>query len=392
MASGARSFEMVASYRDAEGRQTYTIEVEGARFDVVQISAGWLHTCAVATNGSAWCWGINNAGQLGNGTQTTSAKPVPVSGLQSGVSRIVAARYHTCAIQNGAAKCWGLNSSTGIPGNGVTGSSVSYTPTTVTGLETGVTHLSTSNTHSCAVRSGGAYCWGSGSWGALGNGSTASKPAAVAVSGLSSGVTDIKVGIWFSCAIHSGVMKCWGYNQHGELGDGSVLNKTTPSLVQGMSGVSHISTGSQHACAIKEGTAYCWGNRSNGALGDGECTNCTANRTTPFPVVGLSSGVTSISAGDSFTCAAHNGAAKCWGLGTGGRLGLADGPAYSSFSTPRQVSGLSSGVSVLSDALYTHMCALHDGAAKCWGYDGYGQLGRGVITAVSDRPDNVLPP
>src|SRR5690606_1575630 len=76
---------------------------------VTAVSAGNLHTCAVA-DGSAYCWGSDTAGQLGNGDGGNSSVPVEVGGLLTGktVTSITTGQNHTCAIADGAAYCWGV--------------------------------------------------------------------------------------------------------------------------------------------------------------------------------------------------------------------------------------------------------------------------------------------
>ncbi len=130
-----------------------------------RIVAGTDLSCAVLDDGSAWCWGYNNYGQLGNGSTQSADRPQQV--LASGVTDISAADSHVCAVQNGAVKCWGWNQR-GQLGNGTAGN-VSATPVAATGLESGVTAVAVGSAHSCALKAGTTYCWGTNQHAELGN-------------------------------------------------------------------------------------------------------------------------------------------------------------------------------------------------------------------------------
>jgi hypothetical protein len=300
------------------------------------ISAGGLHTCALRSTGAMDCWGENEFGELGDGTSAEKTTPTAVSGLSSGVTAVSAGYVYTCALTRAhGVYCWGENLS-GQLGDGTT--TEKTTPTAVSGLSSGITAISASAEHTCALTSaGGVKCWGANESGQLGDGTTTNKATPTVVSGLSSGVTAISAGGYHTCALTSaGAVKCWGYNADGQLGDGTTTNKITPAAVSGLSsGVTAISAGLLHTCALRgSGGLQCWGENELGQLGDGT----TTNKTTPTDVSGLSSGVAAINAGYYHTCALTSvGRVKCWGYNHFGELG--DG-TNTNKTTPTDVSGL----------------------------------------------------
>lgn len=137
--------------------------------NIAAITAGSVHTCALTTGGSMKCWGANFSGEIGDGTSGINRlSPVAVSGLSSGVSNIGAGDGHTCAAMiGGGVKCWGENDY-GEIGDGTQGVSRLF-PVAVTGLTGGVTAIAAGNSHTCALTNAGSeMCWGSNYHGQLG--------------------------------------------------------------------------------------------------------------------------------------------------------------------------------------------------------------------------------
>ena len=336
------------------------------------IASGGQQTCAVTTAGALKCWGGNEAGQLGDGTNLPRTTPIDVTGLGSGVAVVVAGSGHTCALTTaGALKCWGGNAE-GRIGDGTT--TTRTTPVHVTGLGSGVVAVDAGG-HTCAATTMGALkCWGMNSLGQLGDGTTTSRTTPVDVTDMDSEIASVAVGDGHTCALATtGALKCWGYNAEGRIGDGTTTNRTTPVEVTGLgSGVLAVDVGGAHTCAVTTaGAVKCWGSNLYGQLGDGTTTSHTA----PVDVTGMTPGVTMLAAGSWHTCAVTTASAlKCWGYNGYGQLG--DGTTISR-TTPIDVAGLGSGVAAVA-ASYNHTCALTmAGALKCWGHNEYGQLGDG---------------
>lgn len=365
---GSPGFEIVAGEGEVEGRQVYTLNIGGVIIQVTQISGGTNHSCAVTVAGGIKCWGINNYGQLGDGTNTNRTRPVNVSGMTSGVARVIVGGNHTCAVTTGgAARCWGRNNR-GQVGNGTTVDR--NTPATV--YSSGVVSLAAGGFHTCAVVSGAARCWGFGFQGAIGDGTTSDRSSPRNVSNLGSGVASIAAGDGFSCAVlTSGYARCWGNNFYAQVGDNSTTSRLSPVSVNMGTTVTAISAGIEHACAITTaGGVKCWG---RGDFGQGGTGTNTVRNMTPVDVPDLPSGVDEIHAGEYHTCAlTASGGVKCWGRNNHGQLG--DGTTTNR-PAPVDVLGLSSGVTTMGIG-NNHTCVIAGaGISKCWGLNSYSQIG-----------------
>ena len=354
------------------------------------VAAGTYHSCLLTDTGGVKCWGDNDYGELGDGTYTDRSSPVDVTGLASGVTALAPGREFTCALTSGGAvMCWGHNRY-GNLGDGTIGTySSRSTPGIVAGLASGSEAVVAGDRHTCAVTSGGGVkCWGSNSYGQLGDGTTTERTTPVDVSGLASGAVALAVGRtgFHTCALTgSGGVKCWGSNSNGQLGDGTTTDRLTPVDVSGLaSGVVALAAGNSHTCALTSGGGVkCWGSNGYGQLGDGTATQ----RLTPVDVTGLTSGAVGIAdSASNHTCAlTSGGGVKCWGLNSSGQLG--DGTTTQR-STPVAVVGLAGAVIGVTDG-GTHACAVStDGGVQCWGSNAFGQLGDGA-TAIRLVPGDV---
>jgi alpha-tubulin suppressor-like RCC1 family protein len=235
----------------------------------LSISAGASHTCALAENGTPFCWGGNTDGQLGTGTAGNQSSPIQVSGLAE-ANAITAGDGFSCAVRpTGVAVCWGKAGRLGAAGS-------SATPRAVDGIAT-FSSIDAGSRATCAIEPSvlRARCWGDpaavGSTGAAGT-----SPSRVT---LDVDLSLVSVGGTSACALTStGLARCWGSNTVGQLGLGSTVTLTEsvePLAVTGDPLYSSISVGGEHACAINQRLeTFCWGSNAAGQLG-------TAARTTP---------------------------------------------------------------------------------------------------------------
>jgi trimeric autotransporter adhesin len=303
----------------------------------------------------------------------------------STLSAVDAGNVFSCGITPaGGVQCWGA-SFNGALGNGQDDGTSFPTPVNVVGLSAGVSALASGNSYSCVIVNGGVKCWGSNNRGQLGDGTTTDRPFPVAVSGLSSGVTAIAVSDNYqTCAVVNGGAKCWGDNTAGQLGDGTLVDSRVPVDVVGLSsGVTAISAKGGTSCAIVTGGAMkCWGYNGVGQLGDGSNTSSKV----PVNVTGLSSGVMKIAVGNQHTCAiVTGGAVKCWGINVNGEMGNG---TFVGSNVPTQVNGFTSGATAIATGT-AHTCAVVSGAAKCWGFNREGPLGNNT-TDTSNVPVQVV--
>ena len=260
-----------------------------------QFSSGYYHACVIASDNKLYCWGRNHRGQLGNNSMVDSSRPVAVNmtGVLAGktIKQISTGAYHTCVVaSDDNAYCWGENMKGQLGNNSTANSSVPVKVDT-SGVLAGKTikQMSVGTYNTCVIASDDkVYCWGSNAYGQVGNNSLTDSnvPVAVNTTGVLAGKTikQISVGHHRACAIASDdKMYCWGNNMGGALGNGSTADSHIPVSVN-MSGIlagkviRRISIGAFHTCVYAtDNKIYCWGSNNYGQLGN----NSTANSGVP---------------------------------------------------------------------------------------------------------------
>jgi alpha-tubulin suppressor-like RCC1 family protein len=235
------------------------------------IDAGESHSCAIASDGSLWCWGSNCHGQV-DGASTAGSFSSPVKmlpALGNGWSAVATGASHTCATRtDGALYCWGRNQN-GQGGFGAatteSGCVVKVAPQLVgAGYST---KLGLGLNHSCAVKlDGSLWCWGGNSSSQLGDNTTTQANAPLRV-GVDSDWVEVRAGNASTCARKaSGSVWCWGSNTFGQLGVGDLGTRKVPALVS-MDAHSELFAGYGSACAIRAGALHCWGSGELGHAG-----------------------------------------------------------------------------------------------------------------------------
>lgn len=261
------------------GNEVSTPQAENNLSEVIQVSAGGFHVCALTKIGKVFCWGAGDKGQLGTGFTIDSTFPVEVVDLNDAV-QLSSGYEHSCALKgDGKVFCWGRGDSGQIGYGRIDGVASKertpnkHRPTEVTGMND-ATVITAGEAHSCALRkSGKVYCWGAGQLGQLGIGSTVeNSPFPVEVTAIEN-VKFVAAGDNHTCSVHSsGEISCWGARGYGRLGDGNAAGtvSNTPVPVSGLKDAISVNAGPEHSCAIRANwQIFCWGRGSSGQLGYG---------------------------------------------------------------------------------------------------------------------------
>lgn len=304
--------------------------------NILSMDLGSQHACAVMSDNNVYCWGENQNGQLGIGTNSDQKiMNLMVNLDDEPVAEVSAGGQFTCARQfNGKVRCWGLNSS-GELGIG-TSNTWFIPPPVIPTLADNAVQITTGAAHACARLSNNQIqCWGDNSSGQLGNsdgGNDSSTPTNVALTGT---ITDVSAGGLFTCVIVDGNVKCWGENGSGQLGnnDGTNTDLDVPSASLDINGEVPIklATGSEHACVLTQtGKVYCWGESDAGQTGQNDTTDDITPQLVDLGSNYTTDTVINITAGGDHTCVELESTnplitghpVRCWGEGGVGQLGL----------------------------------------------------------------------
>ena len=368
--------------RDSDARAATPVRAGGER-TYSQVEAGFVHTCALDGEGSAYCWGSNDYNQLGSSDATESCggrpcsrTPIAVSGGHT-FTFLAAGWVHNCGIATDTRTyCWGGGAigGQGYLGNGVV--STSQAPMKVF-ADSAFASVTIGDGHTCALTATGmAFCWGQNTWGQLGDATRSDRATPVAVA-TQERFRALSAGAYHTCGVtFANQAYCWGDNRWGQLGGGAVdynsvgAIATKPLRVTGGLAFSAIAAGWEHTCGIATtGRIFCWGrNDDDHQLGD---ESNAANRGTPGPIAGELQ-FTTLTAGALATCGrTPTDETYCWGANYYGGLGNGEVVPAGVGRPVRTLGGPFVDVT-LGQA---HACAIaSDKRLWCWGDQSAGQF------------------
>lgn len=377
---------------------------------------GAAHVCATRA-GTVYCWGRNNAGQLGDGpndaTNAThvmcpdgadcSATPVAVrttSGTLSDIVDLACGETFTTALdRDGRVYSWGAQGDGGLGGPGRGG----HIAVAIAGLE-GVDHIVGGRYHTCA-RSGSSYrCWGHNATmegstildDRLGTDTTMIEGATPLAAPAWEGASDLALGGYYTCALFATGVECRGTNESGVTGVTTTFEPTTSNAaIMGTAGATTIGSGVLHACVLLDGEPWCWGGGDHGELGpmpmacSGLSARCSGvPRRVPDP---LGRTYTFLSHGYAEgTCAITDGEAQivCWGINSAGASGHGDpGVNLDTLGDPIEHAGVAlRGMVEVARGAATSCARDVSGSVFCWGSNESGQLGCGSPPDTETHP------
>ena len=317
---------------------------------------------AVMADGTLYMWGLNDEGQLGDGTNITRTRPVQILKDEDVIFASLGEFSSAALTAQGELYTWGGNSG-GQLGDGTTTSR--NKPGKI--LEN-IEYVSMGLLEGGAIDSNGyLYLWGLRYAEQDGTGDLDLKPFIAAQN-----VVGIQFGADHAAfETEDGVLWCWGNNESGQLGNGSLADSSEPIPV--LDNVRYFDLGMEHSAAITfDGSLYMWGNNSHGQIGDGTNINCTKPKK-------IMDNVVFVSCGEYNTAAiTTDGSLYTWGWNQWGMLG--NGTRTDS-SVP---------VKIMDDAYYVSMgrghssCITNDGAIYIWGGSADGKLGLGTNISTNE--------
>eukprot|EP00004_Rigifila_ramosa_P010323 TRINITY_DN2215_c0_g1_i1.p1 TRINITY_DN2215_c0_g1~~TRINITY_DN2215_c0_g1_i1.p1 ORF type:complete len:1706 (+),score=295.14 TRINITY_DN2215_c0_g1_i1:34-5118(+) len=359
---------------------------EAGSFDITLAMGSGFYCLGLGSRGWLWCVGLNSNGQLGLGhtTQVSSLQPPALTNVGGPFFSLTVNPMHShcCVISSpsGDLRCWG-NNLNGQLGIGVSGQNIGDEPGEMpparVDLVAPAAQVVAGVLRTCVLlTTNDVYCWGFNKNGQLGVGNSfdLTRPVApVILTGYS--VASLASGSQHTCILSfSAQVACWGDGSSGQLGVGSTamigdeMSDMPPTAVS-LSGTPVLVTaGLSHTCVLlTTSEMICWGDDSYGQLGVGGIGRALSPASSA--VVSLPHPCYSAVVHDRNTCALlKTGDYTCWGLHNSGSLGLGTDNGVDLVAPPAQPISLSTKIRSASASCVL----LVDGEVKCWGIGGIG--------------------
>jgi alpha-tubulin suppressor-like RCC1 family protein len=339
------------------------------------VACGATHACALYEDG-LYCWGNNDAGQLGQDDVTARPIPALVPSAQT-FNSVAAGSAHTCALtESGTVYCWGKNDR----GQLGTGDRNDRLAPSIVDLPARATDLATHFEHTCAILADGAlYCWGKNDLGEVGvgdlpPGADATQRDVLAPAHVGDrNFRAVGPGSEHTCAAsEEGYLWCWGNNIDNQLGLTTTTGERAPVVVSDATTWQQQAGGTGYACGIRAGQLWCWGESSGYGQGTGAPLG---SMSLPTPTRLYPEATWAAVAVHTFhTCALDSeGGLWCWGANAQGQLGLGDNELRAErVQVAEDVSAVCLG------AAFT--CLLQQGVVSCAGANEQSQLGSAIGT------------
>lgn len=240
-----------------------------------RVRASRAHACAILDDGALLCWGANFEGQLGRADPypgEDGLTPAPVASALA-FREVCTGQGHSCAIaEDGSLWCWGRNTDAQL-GLGA-GSPIQVRAPARVGAESDWASIACGQGHSCGLRADGTlWCWGVDFAGQIGIalGTRFDRPAQV---GGDAGWARISTYVFHTCGVRDdGSLWCWGRNVEGQLGVGDTRDREAPARVDDRNDWARVSAGWFHTCAQRrDGSVWCTGENGDGRLGAGDAS------------------------------------------------------------------------------------------------------------------------
>jgi len=377
---GYNSFGQLGNNDPTLAQQSSPVQV-GALTNWKQVSAAQNFAAAIKTDGTLWAWGTNTSGQLGNGTTVLYYSSPILVGALTNWSQVSAGTGFTAAVKtDGTLWAWGTNNA-GQLGNGT---NTAYLSPIQIGALTTWKQMSAAPNFTAAVKTDGTlWAWGTNNAGQLGIGTTVLYSSPIQVGALTNW-KQVSAAQNFAAAIKTdGTLWAWGINITGQLGNGTVTTYYSPVQVGALTNWSQVSAAPNFITAVKtDGTLWACGLNTSGQLGIGTTTLYSS------PVqVGALTTWSLVYAGTGFiTAVKTDGTLWTCGLNTSGQLGYSttQSSVPLQLSSPVQVGALTNWKYVAVNSSGYSMAAVKtDGTLWTCGYNGQGQLGNSTIVSYS---------